>query len=181
MNTLPEFQRFPKIPRLNRDIVITEKIDGTNAQIYVPEDDGPLLAGSRKRWITLESDNFGFARWVHENADALKAELGYGLHFGEWWGNGIQRNYDQDRKRFSLFNVKRWLGEELVLCEVVPFLYQGHFNQATINTLVQNLRDAGSRAAPGFMQPEGIIVFHTAASQLFKVTCEDDEKPKGQP
>ncbi len=30
-----EFQKFDKIPRLSRDIVITEKIDGTNAQIYI--------------------------------------------------------------------------------------------------------------------------------------------------
>ena len=32
-----EFTKFPKIPRLNRDMIITEKIDGTNAQIYVAE------------------------------------------------------------------------------------------------------------------------------------------------
>lgn len=178
--TLPEFQRFPKIPRLNRDIVVTEKIDGTNAQIYVPEDDGPLLAGSRKRWITPELDNFGFARWVHDNAEQLKVELGYGLHFGEWWGQGIQRRYDQDRKRFSLFNVKRWAGEELALCDVVPVLYEGLFHERFINEALEDLELDGSRAAPGFRKPEGIIVFHTAASQLFKVTCEDDEKPKGQ-
>jgi len=30
-----DFQKFDKIPRLSRDIVITEKIDGTNAQIYI--------------------------------------------------------------------------------------------------------------------------------------------------
>ena len=30
-----EFQKFPSIPRFSRDIVITEKIDGTNAAVYV--------------------------------------------------------------------------------------------------------------------------------------------------
>ena len=30
--TLPEFKPFEKIARLNRECVITEKIDGTNAQ-----------------------------------------------------------------------------------------------------------------------------------------------------
>ncbi len=30
-----DFQKFDKIPRLSRDIVITEKIDGINAQIYI--------------------------------------------------------------------------------------------------------------------------------------------------
>ncbi len=34
----PAFKPWPKIPRLRRDIVITEKIDGTNAIIHVAED-----------------------------------------------------------------------------------------------------------------------------------------------
>ena len=32
-----QFEAFDKIPRLKRGCVITEKIDGTNAQIYIPE------------------------------------------------------------------------------------------------------------------------------------------------
>jgi len=31
----PEFHGFKKIPRLNRDIIITEKIDGTKGKINV--------------------------------------------------------------------------------------------------------------------------------------------------
>ena len=68
-----EFQPFPKIPRLNREIVITEKIDGTNGVIHVA-DDLTVTAGSRNRWLTIEKDNFGFAKWVAENAEEL-AEL----------------------------------------------------------------------------------------------------------
>lgn len=65
------FEAFPKIPRLKRGCVITEKIDGTNACVYVGED-GLVLAGSRSRWVTPEADNFGFAAWVrdHEELDA---------------------------------------------------------------------------------------------------------------
>lgn len=33
------FEKFNKISRLSRDIVITEKIDGTNAQIYIVSSD----------------------------------------------------------------------------------------------------------------------------------------------
>jgi hypothetical protein len=33
-----EFVEFRKIPRLNREIVVTEKLDGTNAQIKIGED-----------------------------------------------------------------------------------------------------------------------------------------------
>jgi hypothetical protein len=35
---MPEFAGFPKISRLSRDCIITEKIDGTNAQILITED-----------------------------------------------------------------------------------------------------------------------------------------------
>ena len=86
-----EFEGFPKIARLSREAIITEKIDGTNAQIYIGED-GQIIAGSRTRWITPDSDNFGFARWGEQHRVELAA-LGPGRHFGEWWGSGIQRGY----------------------------------------------------------------------------------------
>lgn len=179
--TQPVFQEFPKIPRLKRDIVITEKIDGTNAQIHIPEDDGPIIAGSRSRWITPEDDNYGFARWVKENEAALKAGLGYGTHFGEWWGAGIQRRYDLKEKRFSLFNVHRWADEAVrpAICHVVPTLYKGPFSQCAIDDALGALQVGGSVASPGFMKPEGIVVFHVASQSLYKVTIEKDEESKG--
>ena len=30
-----EFQEFPKMARLAREVIVTEKIDGTNAQVYI--------------------------------------------------------------------------------------------------------------------------------------------------
>ena len=104
----PEFTSFQKIPRFFRDIVVTEKIDGTNAQIWIPEDpEQEIVAGSRNRWITPEDDNYGFAAWVHANANMLR-RFGPGKHFGEWYGAGIQRRYGLDHKRFALFNTGRW-------------------------------------------------------------------------
>ena len=97
-----EFIAFPKIARLRRDCVITEKLDGTNAQIVIQ--DGEIVAvGSRSRWITpgKDTDNYGFAGWVEQNRAELLG-LGDGTHFGEWWGSGIQRNYGLTEKRFSL-------------------------------------------------------------------------------
>ena len=89
-----DFIRFPKIPRYSRDCLITEKIDGTSGTIYIPPDDEPYyaLAASRNGWITPEKDNFGFAKWVQENAEELQ-KLGPGWHRGEWWGQGIQRGF----------------------------------------------------------------------------------------
>ena len=42
------------------------------------------------------------------------------------------------------------------------------------------LRVEGSVAAPGFMQPEGIIVWHHAARSYYKVLLENDDKHKGE-
>ena len=175
---LPEFQGFPKMARLSRDIILTEKIDGTNAQIYIT-DSGDLFVGSRTRWITPENDNAGFARWVEGNKQELM-KLGPGHHFGEWWGQGIQRTYGLKEKRFSLFNTTRWEDSTIrpACCSVVPELYVGTFTTDAVEGCLDRLREYGSVAAPGFMRPEGIIVFHTAAGIGFKKTLEKDESPK---
>lgn len=193
-----EFNPFPKIPRLSRDIVISEKIDGTNASIFIkpraemqyyhlnnPELDFANVEGyaihaaSRTRWITRKDDNYGFASWVHANAHEL-VRLGPGHHFGEWWGQGIQRNYGLKEKRFSLFNLSKWWRDDNrpKCCEAVPLLYAGAFRTDVIDELLMILQRRGSFAAPGFMKPEGVIIYHTAGNFLFKKTLEKDESPK---
>lgn len=176
---MTEFVPFPKIARLNRGCVITEKIDGTNSSVTVPEDDGPILVGSRNRFITPEDDNFGFARYVAEHEDTFR-QLGPGRHFGEWWGAGIGRRYGLDHKRFSLFNTNRWNAttapEGLF---VVPVLYEGLFNSWDIWKAMDDIQFGGSQAAD-FKQPEGIVVWHEAARCYFKATLDKDDEYKGQ-
>ena len=46
------------------------------------------------------------------------------------------------------------------------------------NNALDELREYGSLAAPGFMRPEGIVIFHTAGSVGFKRTLEKDNQPK---
>lgn len=177
VSDLETFQDFPKIPRISRDCIITEKLDGTNAQVVVLED-GRVLAGSRNRFITPEADNYGFAKWVKQHEDELRT-LGPGRHYGEWWGNGINRNYGLKEKRFSLFNVSRWADARPPCCDVVPTLYKGPFYQAAWEYELGRLTEKGSFAAPGFMKPEGIVIFHIHSGYLFKKTIEHDEMPKG--
>lgn len=200
-----KFEPFPKMGRLYREIIVTEKIDGTNAQIMIDDagfdenetavavvDGLALWAGSRTRWLDTSSagDNFGFAKWVRENSAEL-VKLGIGRHFGEWWGQGIQRGYGQDSKKFSLFNTSRWktccseAPDRTALpavagLGVVPELYRGSFDEYEIRECLANLHLGGSVAAPGFMDPEGIITYHTAAGVGFKTTLKHDEVPKGQ-
>jgi hypothetical protein len=190
------FTPFPKIPRLSREMVITEKIDGTNASILIEpidavnpatippalalKDSMALSAGSRSRWIApgKQTDNHGFAGWVMDNLDEL-FKLGPGHHFGEWWGKGIQHGYGLDYKVFSLFNTTRWNAENLPACvSVVPELYRGPFDTPQIEAELLKLKMLGSVAAPGWMKPEGIIIYHVAANQLFKKTLVGDESPK---
>lgn len=176
--TPPAFEEFPKIFRWSRDIIVTEKIDGSNASVHVFED-GSILAGSRTRYITPATDNFGFAAWVKANEEQLRP-LGPGRHFGEWWGSGIQRGYGLSEKRFSLFNVSRWADDSLrpACCQVVPVLYRGPMNEVEIFCALQALKGTGSLAAPGFMKAEGLVIFHVPSGALFKKTIEKDEEPK---
>jgi RNA ligase len=223
-----EFAPWPKVARLNRDITITEKIDGCNGAVGVVAADAELVtaerkatfawpepgqmflvyAQSRNRIITPDSDNHGFAKWVWDNADLLAGVLGVGVHFGEWWGSGIQRGYGlpKGEKRFSLFNTKRWdhlAGPNRMFdskldaatppaLDVVPVLYQGPLdpykddwsNPAALwgpppwSFTLDALRRFGSIAAPGFENPEGVVVYHQAADFMFKVTLTKDEAPK---
>jgi hypothetical protein len=176
----PKFEEFPHIPRLSREIIVTEKIDGTNACIHIT-DGGLVFPGSRTRWITTESDNAGFARWVKEHLEELRVGLGPGTHFGEWWGRGIQRGYGQTEKIFSLFNTTRWTDDvRPKCCRTVPVLYTGMFDTAVINETLNDLKNAGSAAAPGFMQPEGVVVFHVGGNLMFKKTIDKDDKHKSE-
>lgn len=193
-----EFVEFPKMARLSREVIVTEKIDGTNAAVVVA--DGAVYAQSRSRIITPADDNFGFAAWVAEHADELAAGLGPGRHFGEWWGAGIQRRYGLSEKRFSLFNATRWADGEPqpipsldpraepkmqqkppACCHVVPVLWRGNYDALDVQHLLRMLAETGSSAAPGFMKPEGLVVFHTAGNVGFKKTLEKDDQPKGRP
>ena len=175
---IKEFIPFPKLHRLNREVIITEKIDGTNASITITEEED-FLIGSRTRFITPKDDNFGFAAWCYEHKEQL-LKLGVGTHFGEWWGKGIQRGYNLDCRRFSLFNTARWHGSvDLPLCcSVVPVLWRGLFDTTMCHLAIEGLKVNGSKAAPGFMKPEGIVVFHTKGNVGFKYTCEKDEQHK---
>ena len=201
-----EFKDWGKTPRLNRDIIVTEKIDGTNAAVIIEQvesfNDGEHVvctrqgnfavgAQSRNRLVTpgKATDHFGFAGWVREHAEALVHILGAGHHFGEWWGQGIARKYGLDHKRFSLFNADRgaqlidlgrqdgWVAHGL---DTVPILYRGRFSQQAIDGAVEELRFTGSKvAAEGWAgKAEGVCVFHTASRQVYKVLLENDELPK---
>lgn len=209
MITFEEFKKIPrlfrdctiteKIDGTNGQIVIQPSILGAefnNAPLAAETVDGVeyyVWAGSRNRWVYPggSRDNSGWAQWVSERAAGLIEVLGEGRHYGEFWGAGIQRKYGLTNgdKRFSLFNTSKWIP---VLKEretkgwgipaglgVVPVLYEGPFVTREVEDQIFRLRTFGSLCVPGFMDAEGVVVYHHAAGSYFKVTVKDDEKPKG--
>lgn len=168
---LPDFHKFHKIQRMMRDFVFTEKIDGSNGCIHVSED-GKILAGSRNGWLT-DKDNFGFKEWVTQNSDELIL-LGPGNHYGEWWGRGINRNYGLQDRKFTLFNPHRYDVAKLPTCVsgVIPVLWIGPIAMASM--VIERLQESGSRVAPGFMNPEGIVAQHISGGERFKFTFGSD-------
>lgn len=205
------FKPYGKTPRLNREIIVTEKIDGTNGAIHIehlvgeasledevgavvphPEEGVFVVtAQSRNRIVTpnkdkSSTDNHGFAGWVHANAAVLAEVLGTGTHYGEWFGQGIARNYGYTEKWFALFAHDRYdedliTGAQLagVNLTLTPLLYRGNFSQVFIDRAVAQLRQNGSYLTGQTGTPaEGVVVYHTAANAVFKVTIEDDEIPK---
>lgn len=185
---LPLFQAFRKIPRLFREVVITEKIDGSNGSITITGD-GQIRAGCRTRYVYPNkpkeegkkaevTDNFGFAAWVEANRQEL-LKLGPGRHFGEWYGKGINRGYGLQDKRFALFNVSIDRSGAPSCVGFVPILYSGPFDSIVVTDCLRRLKESGSVAVPGFRPAEGVVIYHKAGGVLFKATIEGDESGKG--
>ena len=202
-----DFEKFPKLTRFSQGWTITEKLDGTNAQIaLVPclndaDQDGikgallyvhnsiedrnyAVFAGSRNRWLSLDKDNHGFAKFVYENAVEL-VKLGPGRHYGEWYGSSIQRGYGlkNGEKRFALFNTLRWEGNPDLpeCCEVVHSFISNEYledpHRAAFN-LMDALKRYGSFHVPGYDNPEGLVMFHRKSGVAFKKTFDYDEEGK---
>lgn len=165
-----EFKPWPKIVRIEnkRQAIFTEKIDGTNACIVIG-DNGEFATQSRNRFIVPGDDNFGFAKWAYEIKQELIEKLGPGHHFGEWWGAGIGRGYGLTEKRFSLFNTRRWGNHNPPPCGIgfVPTL-----PVLTIEEAREYLKINGSIAAPGFMRPEGAVMYEPDTDTCFKIIID---------
>ncbi len=164
------FKSWPKIQRPdNLRVIITEKLDGTNACII--KERGEIVGvQSRKRLITPEDDNYGFAKWVHTNK-AILEELPDGYNYGEWFGEGIQKNpHNIVGKKFCLFNttlynLTKFLNENYKLnIGCVKTLFQGKaLDMPEEETLLEN-------------QPEGFIIYYLDWDVRVKVT-HNNKKP----
>lgn len=198
----PEFKSFSEIKALSKmQMYITQKIHGSNAQIFVyekrtmvrtvssdakPEDfaaefpgktieiapygedsstlalyfkELDLVCGSRNRWIYPHSDNYGFATFIDQHKDEYIAKLGEGRHDCEWAGPGINSGEGLAQKTVVLFDHWRYKDKPLPTgAVIVPVLYAGDLDLAKVQETMDLLKIEGSRLAPGFMRPEGVVV-----------------------
>jgi hypothetical protein len=177
-----EFTEFPSIKRMDSiGMSITQKLHGTNAQVYIErlEGDPPIIesedvnfikkvddviyllkVGSRTRWITPDNDNYGFAGFIYANAEEFIRKLGPGRHDGEWVGPGINSTEGFTEKTFVLFDFWKWPPERALplRTQVVPVLYNGQADISKVGEVMADLKANGSKAVPGFMNVEGVVV-----------------------
>lgn len=173
-----EFKEFPKIQQLEKiHLRITQKINGTNAQIVIFETENGfnLKCGSRNRWITPDDDNFGFARFVYENKAEFIEKLGIGSHFGEWCGPGIQSSEGLSVKTLVLFDHWKFPSDRPLPPNTVtvPVLYLGKFDSKVIPETIEKLKTEGSLLVPGFMRVEGAVVNIGGVSYKYVFDAEE--------
>jgi hypothetical protein len=59
-------------------------------------------------------------------------------------------------------------------------LWHGNFRELDVPTILNTLQQFGSRAVPGYMKPEGIVIYHVAGNVSFKATIEKDDAHKSE-
>lgn len=181
-----EFKSWRDIERfLGVHVVITEKIHGSNAQILVYRDEAGELharAGSRKQYLdVLGPDNFGFAVYVKAHEAEICEKLGEGRHYGEWVGPGINGEYGFPDKHLVLFDHRRHPKEKFDSGNMpprmlpVPVLYDGAYSADVVKEVMDRLRGEGSVLVPGFMRPEGIVLFFPLFNTMKKLVFKVEE------
>lgn len=173
--TIPH-KSFPKIPRLEDiEMRITEKLDGTNAVIYVSDDKldpskdtFQMRFGSRNRWCGDYDDNQEFYSFCMENIEYLK-RLPPGYHYGEFIGPKIQGNrYELQEKQLYLFDTR--LSEmftDTTLINTIPVLLKST-GLHCIQDILDYYQDMNSRLNPK-AKAEGVILFIPKLNQRIKI------------
>jgi hypothetical protein len=111
------FTKYPHLERVGTDEVegilegeclIFPKIDGTNASVWM-DSNGNICCGSRKRQISVENDNQGFAKFVEENKASFVEFfkwLPFCILYGEWLVPHTLKTYRKEAwRKFYIFDV----------------------------------------------------------------------------
>lgn len=132
--------KFAEAFKVGEHITITEKIDGANASIAVDED-GKLIAFSRRNELTPESNLQGFYEYVQSlDPTMISCVLGTRyIFFGEWLVKHTIKYPQEKMKQFYVFDVWDTEIEQYIPWEqtkqmaefcglkMVPIFYDGPF------------------------------------------------------
>lgn len=141
-----------------------------------------VWAQTSRRIVKPSDDVYGFAAWVQDNAEALLAVLGTGIHYGIWHGEGIQRGYGMGYRAFALLDVRyRKVLQDALLrgklvpgLTVVPELYRGFPQRDAVASALRRLRGCGSLVAP-FTASKGVVLY--VSGHEFTIPHETDHPP----
>jgi len=161
-------RRYPDIIDEDEEVIITEKIHGTNARFLYWN--GKFYVGSRNNWVDPEGNSV----WAevarrYEVEKALKRVPRGSVLYGEIYGKGIQSmSYGLDTKELVVFDVyhfndtKGWYWYPIAVewlarlsdLPYVPILYRGRFDLETC----YNLSNGPSTVPGADHVREGIVV-----------------------
>lgn len=119
-----------------QELIVQPKLDGTNGVVaYNPEDDS-LIIGSRNRYITVDNDNQGFAKYIMDNKEKYLRyfrEHPCNVLYGEFMINHVFRVKPEFARQFYVFDVYSkcinkyipMIEDDLAVCGIkyVPSMY----------------------------------------------------------
>lgn len=162
------------------DIVIQEKIDGSNASFIYDEASDSIIAFSRNYMLDSENTLRGFWEWTQElDKSLLKSVIGTKLKvFGEWLVKHTVAYPEECCNRFYCFDVwdvenNCWLSQdesmkiaEMLGLSYVPVFFTGKFTKwSDINSFI-------GRTDLGGEEGEGIVVKNMTNSNYTKLVSE---------
>jgi hypothetical protein len=184
---------FPKIQRLeNLEVIVTEKLDGTNAVIYKEtEEDGTIRFkfGSRNRWLGGHDEkgkiieNHGFFQFCSDNLEYLM-KLSDGYHYGEFIGPGINRGYFRDKKMLFLFDTRLeeaanngLFGPDI---RTVPVLAE-NISLIEVMMYMKDIKDENPELMSTIneqVKMEGVMLYIPRLNQRIKVIFDKEHNPQ---
>jgi hypothetical protein len=118
-----EFKKFNKIPRLSRDVTITEKIDGTSGLVYIGEtlsEENVAAAGLDWFQIAKKIEDNNLGQYTNRALDTIRVHLNFQEHneqliklFGDDLPTIIEilRSTTGKDGEFMVGSRNRWLDE----------------------------------------------------------------------
>lgn len=161
---LENYQRYPHLFTPGEEVVITEKIDGTNAR-YMWHD-GKMFVGSRNRWLKPDSKNL-WTRILNgsHSIEQLCREHPNHILYGEIFGPVQALRYDRTEPEFAAFALYNCMNGEYMSdpdfwkyaldfgCNITPGIYAGPFDPEMLATFTEG----DSLLAPNHMR-EGVVI-----------------------